>query len=238
MESACSRGFDSRQRPRMPSATNRLPLFASIFGLVLGATAAGYALESGSRPGSASQFPARAYLPQIAKDEALACGEERWSVKTLSDAAAGAVDFTPIGTTVDQLRALPKPAVGQNTPRMAGTESSTFTLTVRLLEMKLEDDRDIHLVVGDLVSGNSMIVEFPDVACEGAIDSARMSEMQSARTALVAACGNAPSSSFKQLSGQATITGVGFFDVIHGQTGVAPNGIELHPVLSLADITC
>jgi hypothetical protein len=30
-----------------------------------------------------------------------------------------------------------------------------------------------------------------------------------------------------------TITGVAFFDKLHGQTGVAPNGIELHPVLSI-----
>ena len=30
------------------------------------------------------------------------------------------------------------------------------------------------------------------------------------------------------------VTGVGFFDKIHGQTGVAPNGIELHPVLSIS----
>ena len=30
-----------------------------------------------------------------------------------------------------------------------------------------------------------------------------------------------------------TIRGVGFFDRIHGQMGVAPNGIELHPVLDL-----
>jgi len=29
------------------------------------------------------------------------------------------------------------------------------------------------------------------------------------------------------------ITGVGFFDRLHGQMGVAPNGIELHPVLDL-----
>ena len=27
------------------------------------------------------------------------------------------------------------------------------------------------------------------------------------------------------------ITGVGFFDYLHGQRGVAPNGIELHPVV-------
>ena len=36
----------------------------------------------------------------------------------------------------------------------------------------------------------------------------------------------------EQLTGTTTITGLAFFDVIHGQRGVAPNGIELHPVLS------
>lgn len=29
------------------------------------------------------------------------------------------------------------------------------------------------------------------------------------------------------------ITGVGFFDRVHGQNGVAPNGIELHPLLDI-----
>ena len=29
------------------------------------------------------------------------------------------------------------------------------------------------------------------------------------------------------------VTGVGFFDRVHGETGQAPNGIELHPVLGL-----
>ena len=29
------------------------------------------------------------------------------------------------------------------------------------------------------------------------------------------------------------VTGVGFFDILHGQTGVAPNGIELHSVLDV-----
>jgi hypothetical protein len=28
--------------------------------------------------------------------------------------------------------------------------------------------------------------------------------------------------------------GVGFFDYLHGQSGVAPNGIELHPLLSFS----
>jgi len=28
------------------------------------------------------------------------------------------------------------------------------------------------------------------------------------------------------------VTGVLFFDKLHGQLGVAPNGVELHPVIS------
>jgi len=30
-----------------------------------------------------------------------------------------------------------------------------------------------------------------------------------------------------------SVTGVGFFDPIHGQEGVATNGIELHPILDI-----
>jgi hypothetical protein len=32
--------------------------------------------------------------------------------------------------------------------------------------------------------------------------------------------------------------GVAFFDVLHSQSGVAPNGIELHPVLRVDGLTC
>jgi hypothetical protein len=40
--------------------------------------------------------------------------------------------------------------------------------------------------------------------------------------------------SFKtKIRQRATVTGVGFFDRLHGQDGVAPNGIELHPVLKI-----
>jgi hypothetical protein len=45
-------------------------------------------------------------------------------------------------------------------------------------------------------------------------------------------------SSFTKLKGQATIRGIGFFDFFHNQTGVAPNEIELHPVLRFMDATC
>ena len=32
---------------------------------------------------------------------------------------------------------------------------------------------------------------------------------------------------------RALVTGVGFYDALHGQAGAAPNGFELHPVLSI-----
>lgn len=34
-----------------------------------------------------------------------------------------------------------------------------------------------------------------------------------------------------RLCARARVTGVAFFDLDHGQTGVAPNAIELHPIL-------
>jgi hypothetical protein len=62
--------------------------------------------------------------------------------------------------------------------------------------------------------------------------------MKNARNVFVAACGMPGASSFTMLNGKATIRGVGFFDFLHGQTGVAPNGIELHPVLRVTNATC
>jgi hypothetical protein len=35
-----------------------------------------------------------------------------------------------------------------------------------------------------------------------------------------------------RLCSKAVVTGVAFFDFDHGQTGVAPNAIELHPILA------
>jgi hypothetical protein len=45
--------------------------------------------------------------------------------------------------------------------------------------------------------------------------------------------GAQPTFKTKIRTAKATLIGVGFFDHLHGQTGVAPNGIELHPVLSI-----
>jgi hypothetical protein len=167
------------------------------------------------------------------------CGVERWAVKTLSDSRENRVNFTAKRTSVKALRLKPRPTVGTNTPRIDGVETTTYRVRAKLIEFKREDDRDIHLVIAwPKNKAKTMIVEFPDTTCPGARVSPKKSAMKSARKALVAACGSPSSSSFTHLHGAATIKGVGFFDIKHGQTGIAPNAIELHPVLRFFKASC
>jgi len=105
------------------------------------------------------------------------------------------------------------------------------------VEAKLEDDEDFHLVVADPHHrSRTMIVEFPSANCTR--HSIKRKQMRRARAAFVRACGYPSSSYFTRLRGKATISGVGFFDFYHGQTGVAPNAIELHPVLNFTNANC
>jgi hypothetical protein len=168
----------------------------------------------------------------VALHPATGCGTERWAVKTLTDAAASQVNLTPKATTIATLTALAAPQAP--TDRVAPTETTTWRLTgVRLVGFKREADRDIHLVIEDR-AGRRMIVEMPKTPdCDQTAPAPLRQKMAAARQAFEARFGQPPSA-FRTLSGTATITGVGFFDRIHGQTGVAPNGIELHPLLSFA----
>jgi hypothetical protein len=167
------------------------------------------------------------------------CGTERWSVKTLTDAAASKVAFaTSKSRTIEKLRHLKPPAILKgSTPRRA-SERTVYHVTALLMMMRREDDSDIHLVLADPKLGGSMIAEFPASSCTVGADAKERKAMDSARDDLAAACGGLPASTPRTLTGTATLTGVGFFDPIHGQAGVAPNGIELHPVLSFTSANC
>lgn len=41
------------------------------------------------------------------------------------------------------------------------------------------------------------------------------------------------SGNYQNVCQRVTVTGVLLFDKLHGQRGVAPNGVEMHPLLSL-----
>jgi hypothetical protein len=169
----------------------------------------------------------------LTRVDAAACGTERWPEKTLADPFASKVKLTPHPATVDGLRTLTK-VVGIGGQRGLGVERTTYRVHATLVGIKAEADSDFHLVIADPTSGKTMIAEFPNGSCTlGAAKSLR-AEMQKARVAIVNACGFAPNSGYHLISGTATITGVGFFDFPHHQTGHAPNDIELHPVLKFS----
>jgi hypothetical protein len=161
------------------------------------------------------------------------CGTERWSVKTLSDSGAGTVDVTNrITQSVHNLVSLPAPSQLPSDSRIAPTETTTFGVQARLVGFKKETDRDFHIVIADSQTNETMIVEIPDPQCDGVCSSQTKGLISQARQTFVHQCG-VPTSQFKKLTSPLLIriTGIGFFDFKHGQTGVAKNAIELHPVL-------
>jgi hypothetical protein len=160
-----------------------------------------------------------------------ACGVERWPVKILADSMASQVRLFPRWTTVRALRRLRAPASLPQKARNRPVETTTYRVRARLVGSKFEEDSDFHLVIADRRTGGTMIVEFAASYCTLTAKPAFRRRMQAARLAFIRACGVPSRSDFVHLRGTATITGVGFFDFKHGQTGVAPNAIELHPVI-------
>jgi hypothetical protein len=87
-------------------------------------------------------------------------------VKTLIDARASLVAFTPRPTSVAKLRSLARPAQldqrVQGVQGVQGVETTTYRVRVELIAIKREDDSDVHLVVADpRHPAQTMIVEFP-----------------------------------------------------------------------------
>ena len=168
------------------------------------------------------------------------CGYVRWATKTGTDKLAAKVDLHPKTTTIAALLAFrsPLPKVSGNKPgpnvgRYAGTaEMQAFTLSATLTEFAGQHDSDIHLVLADSAK-HTLIVEIPAPACvKGGPFAAGI---VNARKAFLAKYPRPPvyPAPFAQTSQPVTVTGVGFFDYVHGQSGVAGNGVELHPLLSI-----
>ena len=142
----------------------------------------------------------------------IACGVERWTVKTLQDRPSLKRART---TTVHYLVTRPAPPHLPNT--RLPFERNIYTVTAEVVLVRSEEDGDLHLVLHS--GSDQMIAESPSSSCTGRATATRRRQMTKAR-GLVQVCS------------RARVTGVAFFDFKHGQTGVAPNAIELHPVLA------
>ena len=159
-----------------------------------------------------------------------ACGVERWSVKTGTDPQAPLVNLsTYVSSTIYNFHQSTRPSSLPSNGRVSPRETTQYRLSGTLTKYVREADSDYHLVIQD-GSGRTMIIELPASNCVGVgspfgtgIARAR-SQFDSRFTA---------TTSMKTTSTPVTVTGVGFWDFLHGQTGVAPNGIEVHPVLNI-----
>jgi hypothetical protein len=148
----------------------------------------------------------------IAKPSMAACGTERWSIKTLKDHPS----LLPVQTTTVHYL-VTRPAPASLPPTRLPFELHVYTVTAAVTYMRSEADGDIHIV---LTSGaDHMIAEAPNPGCTTGASAVRRSQMSAARSQV-------------RLCAKAQVTGVAFFDFKHGQHGVAPNAIELHPILA------
>jgi hypothetical protein len=154
------------------------------------------------------------------------CGYERWPVKILSDKDRERVQFAPVEITIAKLASIPIHEIPYpRDKRIAPEELTVYRIRGTLIEVRPEQDSDLHIIVADLSRQDlRMIVEIPAPGC--AEGTGREGDYSKARQVLA----GIPKGSVIE------ITGVGFFDFIHNAIGTAKNGIELHPVLKIAAV--
>ncbi len=140
------------------------------------------------------------------------CGVERWTVKTLQDRPHL---LRARVTTIKFL--VTRPAPNDLPSTRLPFERHIYTVTAAVTLVRQEDDGDLHLVLQQ--GGYHMIAEAPSPSCDLKAAPLRHKEMADARKSV-------------RLCSSARVTGVAFYDFKHGQTGVAPNAIELHPILA------
>ncbi len=167
--------------------------------------------------------------PTPTSSPAPSCGVERWSVKTGTDADAFQVGSIPQSTTIATMRSWPAPSATPANSRVAPYETTVWTINATLTQYKLESDSDYHLVIRDQ-SGNTIVTEIPFPGCVGSGSPFGVS-IANARAKFDAMF--TPDGNFQFVSVPVQITGVAMFDFPHGQTGAAPNGIEIHPILDI-----
>ena len=167
------------------------------------------------------------------------CGTERWAVKTLTDADASSIQsMQPKPMKVAELITQTAPSKLPATSRVP-FEKNLVTVHALLIGWKIEGepggDQDFHIVIADPDdTSKQMIVEVPSPKCQKACSSIFLTKFQNNRDAVPAKLGQ-PATSFQSLPDAwiVDIVGPPLFDFNHGQIGLAPNCVEIHPVVDI-----
>jgi len=159
------------------------------------------------------------------------CSGERWSVKTGTDPDATLVNLgSTTATTIASLTSIATPATLPDNGRIQPTETTTWVLSATLVKYARSFDADYHMVFQDS-AGRTMIAEIPDPNCigPGSPFAAGIAHARAQFDAMFTA-----TTAFQNANVPVQITGIGFFDHFEGQEGIAPNGIELHPIIDIS----
>lgn len=167
------------------------------------------------------------------------CGVERWPVKTLTDTKVNLVKFRSKKKSITWLISREEPAEADKTDdaRLIGIETMTFRVRGIVVGHVKEADKDFHVVISEENdSTKTMIIEFPSSECRDVCSSSYAAKINKARADYIAKVGT-PTTKYKELTKRILIevTGVGFWDGEHAtpQHGVAPNNVELHPIIKI-----
>jgi hypothetical protein len=181
-------------------------------------------------------------IPSLAQQQSATCGKERWPVKTLADPNGETVAaISPTPGTVAELVAIGAPTRKEllaAAARRFPQEQIVYRVSVLVIGDKREADSDFHIVLADPANpALTLIAEIPSGAC---VAKKRSAFFNGLRAQFAADFGKPAQGKLRRLAqpASACVTGVGFFDFLHGQNGVAPNGFELHPVLSIVKGAC
>lgn len=157
------------------------------------------------------------------------CSGERWPVKIGKDPDANLVNLSSTtATTIAALQGISKPSTLPDNARIQPTETTLWVLNATLVKYARSFDSDYHMVFSDS-AGRTMIAEIPSPGCVGTGPfAAGIARARAQFDAMFTA-----TTTFQNANVPVQITGVGFFDYFEGQEGIAPNGIELHPIIDI-----
>jgi hypothetical protein len=162
------------------------------------------------------------------------CGTERRPAKTLSDGAV--LSDSVYSTRVAELvgRKLTYPG---NTAARTKDELQRVTVDALLVGFKVENgrtgDNDFHIVIADPLTKETMICEIPSENC---VTDTTLRRIFKAERTLMNKKFFTPTAKFRKLLHPVPIRVIFavFIDHDHGQTGVAKNAVEGHPVLDIS----
>lgn len=167
------------------------------------------------------------------------CVHARWPAKVLADNTV--INVNPVSATVDQLRALPRPAGvdGLDAPRVPA-ERQIYRVRAKLLRFKLANDGDIHLAIAQPdAAAHTMIAEIPDPARMPDTSAHYRIAVSQARSTFIRLFGTPSITQWRPANRQIELIGPLLFDFVDGQVGGlaagVATGVEIHPVLAIRE---